>query len=280
MKWWRTLGLVTLLLLFFTLTQLPDGRLHLVFCDVGQGDASLVVKGSFQMLIDTGPRNGGVMNCLSSHMPFWDRNLEVVVGSHPHADHFGEMKSVLGHYKVGEIVLSADLPATQTMKTMYDQIKRDRIKIDIAEKGDRIRYGDLYFDILWPSDNSGKVVLGKTTDPNERALVLRLSYPGLTALFTGDIGEEQELALLTEGVLGHVDILKVAHHGSKYSSSTAFSEKVSPEWAVVSVGSKNSYGHPAAETLKRFDAVGAQIWRTDRQGELEFVGDGKGYRPK
>lgn len=284
MKWWRVFTLTFSLLFFFAARQLPDGELHLIFCDVGQGDASLIVKGNFQMLIDTGPKNGGVIACLGKHLPFWDRTVEVVVGTHLQADHFGEIGSILEHYRVGEIVLSSEPPVGGTMKAIYDRIKSDGIKIDTAQKGDQIRYGDLYFDVLWPARNAAHSVaggpgevLGKTTDPNEKALVLRLSYPGLSALFTSDIGVEQELALLTEGVLGPVDILKVAHHGSKYSSSLPFDEKVSPRWAVVSVGSKNTYGHPAAEILKRFDAVGAQIWRTDRQGEVEFIADEKGY---
>jgi len=278
MKWRHIFGLVALLLFFFSATQVPDGKLHLVFCDVGQGDASLIIQGSFQMLIDTGPKNGGAVACLGKHLPFWDKEIEVVVGTHLQADHFGEMGNILGHYRVGEVVLSGEAPMGKTMVELYNQIEQHHIKIDIAQKGDRIRYGDLYFDVLWPSDNSGEVVLGKTTDPNERALVLQLHYPGLSALYTSDIGNTEELALLSEAVLEQVNILKVAHHGSKYSSSLAFAEKISPQWAVVSVGKKNSYGHPAPETLKRFDMVRANVWRTDRQGEVEFVSNDNGYR--
>ena len=254
-------------------TQIPDGKLHLIFCDIGQGDASLIVKGDFQMLIDTGPKNGGVVGCLSKHMPFWDRKVEVVVNSHPQTDHFGDLEQILRHYEVVTMVLSDVVPVGKAMVSAYESIERNNIKQYIARKGDRIRYGDLYFDVLWPEENRGEPVLSDSNQANGRALVLSLTYRDFGALFTGDIGEAEELALVAEGVLGPIDVLKVAHHGSKYSSSLAFDEKIRPKWAVVSVGAKNTYGHPAAEILKRFELLGSHVWRTDQQGEAEFVAD-------
>jgi len=278
MKWWRIGGGVSLLLLFFVLTQWPDDKLHLIFCDVGQGDASLIVKGSFQILIDTGPRNGGVVSCLSKHMPFWDRNLEVLVNSHPQEDHLGDFGAVASHYQIGEVVLSDEKPVGKDVEQAYEVIKSNNIKQVVAQKNDRLRYGDLSFDVLFPEENTSTSVLGDSSDANARALVMLMKYPGFSALFTSDIGEPQELALIDEGVLVPVEVLKVAHHGSKYSSSSDFDEKVRPRWAVVSVGKKNRYGHPATEILKRFDRLGSYIWRTDQQGEVEFVADGESYR--
>lgn len=243
---------VTVLLIFFALTQLPDGKLHLIFCDVGQGDASLITKGDFQMLIDTGPKNGGVMECLAKHIPFWDKRIEVFVNSHPQADHIGALSEVEKHYQIDKKWLS-------------------------GVAGDRIRYGSLEFDILGPTENAR--VLGASTDPNQLSVVVEMNYGKFGALFTGDIGQGEELALNRAGVLTAVDVLKVAHHGSKYSSTAEFLSAVRPELAVISVG-KNGHGHPTSEALERLGAVGSRIWRTDQQGEVEFVTDGESYRLK
>ncbi len=284
MKWWRMGVGIAILSLIFTLIQLPDEKLHLIFCDVGQGDASLITKGDFQMLIDTGPKNGGVMECLSEHVPFWDRTLEVFVNTHPQEDHLGDLTAVSNHYEIGEVVLSSEEPAGKNTQSVYKMIESGKIRRVIARKGDRLRYGELYFDVLWPvftEATAGKPdVLGASSDDNAGSLVLAMGFPGFSALFTGDIGIDQELALDGAGVLTPVEVLKVAHHGSKYSSSMVFDEKVRPKWAVVSVGAKNSYGHPAAEILKRFDILGSRILRTDQNGEVEFVADGKSYRLK
>lgn len=242
------------LTLMWAILAMPDGKLRLIFCDVGQGDASLVVKGSFQMLIDTGPKNGGVMECLSKRIPFWDRTIEVVINTHSQSDHNGAMGEVTAHYRIGKLVTAKEM-----------------------KKGDRIRYGELVFDILWPSQKQVEQVLGANTDPNETALVMELTTPSISVLYTSDIGTNQELALMEEGVLGAIDILKVAHHGSKYSSSSTFIDRIRPKWAVVSVGAKNGYGHPASEILKRFDTLGSRLLRTDKDGEVVFVVDEKRY---
>lgn len=243
MKWWRIGVGIAILSLVFALTQLPDGKLHLVFCDVGQGDASLIVKGEFQMLIDTGPKNGGVMECLSNHVPFWDKRIEVFVNSHPQADHIGALSEVEKHYQIDKKWLS-------------------------GVAGDRIRYGSLEFDILGPTENAR--VLGASTDLNQLSVVVEMNYGKFRALFTGDIGEGEELALEEADLLKKLDVLKVAHHGSKYSSTAEFLSAVRPELAVISVG-KNGYGHPTGEALERLGAVGSRIWRTDKQGELEII---------
>ena len=239
---------VTFLLLAWVIGQAPDGKLHLVFCDVGQGDAAVVIKGSFQMLIDTGPKNGGVVACLGRQIPFWDRQIEIFVNSHPQADHIGALAEVEKRYQIGK-------------------------KWPAGVAGDRIRYGDLSFDVLWPYFTL-RASKGKPDDPNQLSVVVELNYGKFRALFTGDLGAEEERLLADSGRLTAVEVLKVAHHGSKYSSAAEFLSAVRPKLAVISVG-KNNYGHPTSQALERLKAVGARIWRTDRQGELEIVIDGK-----
>lgn len=239
--------LVLLLALFWFYRQLPDGKVHLVFCDVGQGDANLVVKGSFQMLIDAGPPNGKVVACLGKHIPFWDKQIDIFIATHNQKDHVGGLPDVEKHYQI-----------------------KQKFGGDLIS-GDRFRYIDLYFDILWPVEKVTEV------DANQTAVVGNLRFGGFRALFTADIGESEELALLANGVLTNVDVLKVAHHGSKFSSSQSFLEKVMPKEAVISVGKNNTYGHPAAEILKRFEILGYRVWRTDKNGTVEVVTDGARY---
>lgn len=250
MSWFRKGVLVGLLLVLSVIRQLPDDKLHVVFCDVGQGDASLIIKGNFQVLIDTGPKKGGVVDCLGRHMPFWDKKIEVVLISHPQADHMGDLRQVEEHYQVGKKLLT-------------------------SAAGDQIRYGDLSFDILWPAASERENILGSSTDLNRLSTVVSLNYGRLRALFTGDLGEVEERVLVDEGALNEITVLKVAHHGSKYSSSEEFLQATRPKWAVISVGEKNSYGHPAPAVLARLEAVGARLLRTDRDGEVEFVSDGR-----
>lgn len=216
----------------------------MVFCDVGQGDASLIVLGSFQALIDTGPSEQKLFACLGKEMPFWDRQIDLVFISHPQVDHNGALKGLLSRYKVGKI-------------------------IEKAIDNDVYRYKDLYFDVLLGGG------LGDGNE-NEDSIVVFLQYFDFSALFTADIGEKTELALLTAGVLRKTSVLKVPHHGSKFSSSIAFLERLRPAVAVISVGAKNSYGHPNGDTLMRLDQVGAGIFRTDTMGSVEIKSDGKG----
>lgn len=246
---WKIWGVIVIILSFYWIwQQWPDDKLRVVFCDVGQGDASVVILGSFQALIDTGPSETKLLTCLGNELPFWDREIELVFISHPQKDHNGALNGLTARYKIGKL-------------------------IEKASNNDIYRYKDLYFDILL-GGGEGEKVAGKSTDSeNEDSMVIFLSYEKFSALFTADIGEKTELALLDAGVLKNIDLLKVPHHGSKFSSSISFLEELSPELAVVSVGAKNSYGHPNGDTLMRLEGVGAEIIRTDQHGDIEVLYD-------
>lgn len=234
--------LILLMLSVWTWIQMPDGKLRVIFCDVGQGDGALVTLGYFQALIDTGEDEGAILECLSRHIPFWDRRLEVVFLTHPDSDHTGAMSGVERGYEIERVIRKAG-------------------------QGDAVRFGNLHFDILSRS-------FEECEKDNQCSLVIRVGYLKFSGLFTGDIGETEELALIGQGVIGKSDVLKVAHHGSKFSSTKEFLEAVSPKLAVISVGAKNRYGHPTSDTLMRLDAVGARIVRTDQLGTIEVISDG------
>jgi competence protein ComEC len=225
-------------------------ELRMVFCDVGQGDATLLVRGDFQMLMDTGPNWEKLSGCLSNEIPVWDRVIELVVISHDQKDHSGSLSELRQAYQIGKEVIG-------------------------LKENVRLRYEDMYFDIFTEPELWRRFEDGENVDVNELSLVLQVNWRDFRALITGDIGFERELALVADGVLEKIDVLKVAHHGSKFSSADSFLQVVEPALAVISVGAKNSYGHPTGEVLTRLDIVGAKVMRTDEMGTIRLKTDGE-----
>jgi competence protein ComEC len=249
-NWKRWLVVIAFLSLVCLWQEWPDERLRVVFCDVGQGDASLVVLGSFQALIDTGPSEDKLFDCLGNNMPFWDRHINLVFISHPQKDHNGALSGLVSRYRVDKVVTE------KFGKDVY-------------------RYGELYFDILLGNSHESSPEKKSGSDENEDSMVVGLRYYDFSALFTADIGEKTELALISMGVLRKTTVLKVPHHGSKFSSCFPFLEKLRPAISVVSVGKGNSYGHPNSDTLIRLEQVGSKVLRTDQNGSVGVVYDGK-----
>jgi len=267
--------------------QLPDGRLHLIFCDVGQGDAILAVKGSTQVLIDGGP-NEKVLSCLSSHLPFWDRQIELVVATHPEVDHLTGLVSVIQRYRILQIVSNSLLAESGVFQKFRAEVVSRQIPVHSPKAREEIKIGGIKLKILYPTEKLGEEIVWKTLkEPkvlglstytgnfNKTAIVTLLEFGDFQALLTGDVGVEEEEKFLP--TLGEVEVLKVAHHGSKYSTSESLLATTRPKLAVISVGANNRYGHPAPEILERLQAVGAKIRRTDLEGEIELVSDGENW---
>ena len=276
-------------------SRFNDGKFHVVFCDVGQGDAIFIrtPKGS-DVLIDGGP-DDSVLSCLSSNMPFWDRDLELVILTHPHADHLNGLISVLGHYKV-------DLFATEMIKNntggfsrLMEKIKDENIKIRYVYAGDRFVFKDgVVLKIAGPSKEFIKKTSpgGVIGERKEFASVVSfIKYKGFEVLLTGDsqATELKDSLRLVSLAQGKISILQVPHHGSKTGLTSEILDSIKPELAVISVG-KNNYGHPAASILKilgegdinppakaSLKAMRAGILRTDRDGEIEIVSDGESW---
>jgi len=248
---WKKWGIViTVLLLIWTWQQWPDEKLHVVFCDVGQGDASVVVLGAFQTVIDTGANENRLSECLAGAIPFWDRKIEVVFLSHSDKDHTGALSKIKELYQIERVV------------------EKPRV-------GDIVRYVNLSFDILKGNEPVEEKSSNTGIESNETSVVMRLTYGDISVLYTGDIDTASELALVSRGVPAKTTVLKVSHHGSKYGSVNEFVRKVEPRLAIISVGAKNSYGHPAGDTLMRLAGVGAKVLRTDLSGTISLITDGK-----
>ena len=280
-----------LILLALVLWQLPDKKLHLVVCDVGQGDAILVSWQSYQMLVDGGP-DQSVLSCLSEKMPFWDRNLEVVVLTHPDSDHVTGLIEVLKRYRVDNLIAGDVAKDSAEFWEFHGLVMDKGIKVRSLHQGDNLRIGPVKLNVLWPESSTQQLVWKKDRtdlqvlgaqvfpkDINETSLVLLANYGDFDFLLAGDIGEKTERHLLKKEGLNQVEVLKVAHHGSKFSSSQDFLKAVSPEMAVISVG-KNWFGHPTREVLEKLEQIKVKIIRTDQQGTVEIVSDGRDWWQK
>jgi len=248
----------------FQFFQEPELGIH--FLKVGQGDAELVRLHRSTVLIDAGPGTR-VIEEIDKVLPVYDRTIDIAIVSHPSLDHIAGMMPVLERYQVRLFVMTGVETTLAEYQKLKEIIKNSNIPVLYAIRGEKINFRTSEIAILFPA----KLLRGREVpkkDMNDTSIVARLSHPGLSALFTGDITSKAEKTLFAE----KTDILKVPHHGSKYSSSKEFLERVSPKWAAIGVG-RNSYGHPTSETLSRLSAVGAKIFRTDIDGTVSFFVD-------
>jgi competence protein ComEC len=264
----------------------PDQNLHLIACDVGQGDAILAVYGSTQILVDGG-EGDKVLGCLERHMPFWDRKIEIVLLSHPQSDHYGGLSEVFRRFQVEHFVATGLDSSNQSYQALKTIVGGTDTEVVFPTTGMTIGSDLLYLDIVWPSDNflategatSDSKVLGAFTskkDPNEFSVVANLRLGEFDALLTGDIGPEVIDEIIQTGKIHDVEYIKVPHHGSKNGLNQELLNVILPEIAIISVG-KNSYGHPHKETLELLEKAGILIKRTDIDGDIEVVSDGQNW---
>ena len=243
------------------------------FFDVGQGDAIFIeFPDGNQILIDGGP-DKTVLSRLGSTLPFWDRSIDLLILTHPHADHLDGLLEVLKRYKIGMVLESGVLHSIPEYQEWQKLLEEKKVLVVFARAGQKIKIGDdFYFDVLSPfEDMSGQ----SKKNPHDGTVVTRLVYGENSFLFMGDAEKPIEYRLVWESPLVlDSDVLKVGHHGSKTSSTKEFLEAVTPEVAIIQVGKKNRYGHPTQEVLDRLLAVGAKVLRNDLEGNIRFISNG------
>ncbi len=248
--------------------------LEVNFFDVGQGDAIFIESPRrHQILIDGGP-GSAILEKLGKEMPFWDRTIDLVILTHPERDHLAGLLEVLKRYKVENILWTGVVRDTQEFKEWEKAIEEEKTNVRIAQSGQRITIlsEKLYLEILYPFENlTGQ----ELKNSNNTSIVSRVVFNENSFLFTGDIQKSAEKELTENGKELNSDILKVSHHGSKNSNTKEFIEKVLPEIAVISVGKGNSYGHPHQEVLDILESYGIRVLRTDQQGDIKIISDGK-----
>ncbi|MDP3982642.1 MAG: MBL fold metallo-hydrolase [bacterium] len=281
--------LILYLILYLSQFSSPNNEARIIFCDVGQGDGIyLDLPNNVDVVIDGGPNNK-ILECLGKYMPFWDREIEIVVLTHPQADHLNGLIEVMRRYQVKHFVTSPIGNATKGYQELTKVIQEGDTTIQNIYTGDEIKISNITLRTLWPSreyveDNSSATIsaniLGATTtnaDLNDFSVILQLEYGAFDAVFTGDADENiQDEILAANTKLKPVEIFKIPHHGSRYGLLDEFIDRFEPGFAVISVG-KNQWGHPTPELLSRLSLRSIPILRTDNDGDIVVITNGQQY---
>lgn len=271
--------LISAIIIWLAVWQFSDKNLHIYFLDVGQGDSQYVRKmNNFDLLIDGGPDNK-VISELGAVMPFWDRKIDYIMLSHPHADHVTGLIEVLKRYQVGQILATDAMTTTNEYLEFLKIVKEKNIPFRLVRASDEFDLDkDVKLAILWPDESFyGREV----NNLNNTSVVAKLTYNNFTALFTGDAEVDVQKDLLQAIIYKlQANILKVPHHGSKNGGDLEFLKTVNPEIAVVEVGTHNMFGHPTLFTLDLLKNVNSQIYRTDQNGRIEIISDGQKFWTK
>lgn len=268
------LFLIAVTVWVFNFQEISGKFLKVKFLDVGQGDAEFIeTPDKKQILVDGGP-DLSILEKIGREMAFYDRYIDLVILSHPEADHLNGLIEVLKRYQIGAVITNGVIRETSQYKEFMDTIKAKRIPVYIAKSGGEIDFNEnIKIDILYPSENlKGKIL----SDSNNSSIVAKLIYNNFETIFTGDIEKSVENKLVESEIDLNSDILKIAHHGSKTSTSEEFLKAVNALVAIIEVGKDNKYGHPHQEVLDRLKNL--RIFQTGKDGDIEILSDGINYR--
>jgi len=251
----------------YFLFQNLDSKTKIVFCDVGQGDATYIrVKNKVDVLIDAGP-DKKILNCLGKHMPFWDKKIEIAFLSHPNKDHYQGFFFINGRYKIERFVTVENPFVSPSYKNLIETLKKNQVLILKKFQGDQINILNDRFLFLWPAKNYF------SSEDNDYSHLLLFQEDDFKALFTGDASPKiLNLIVKTNSIdfIKNINLIKIPHHGSKNGLTKNFLSISNPKIAVISVGKNNTYGHPAKEVLEMLKAQKVKIKRTDEEGNITF----------
>jgi beta-lactamase superfamily II metal-dependent hydrolase len=250
-------------------SSLSNLKVH--YIDAGQADATLFQfadqDGSYTILYDTGDWNkNDVVNYLQEQDI---TTIDLIVVSHPHADHIGQMAEIVHTYDVGEVWMSGNEASSQTFQRAIEAVLESDADYNEPKAGEVFDIGPMKIDVLHPESLTGKL--------NEDSLSLLFTYGDMKFIFTGDAGKHEEAQMIDHAVDIHATILQLGHHGSNTSSSPAFIEAVQPEVAIYSAGMDNSYGHPHPDVVSRIQNAGIDLYGTAVHGTIMVTTDGQTY---
>lgn len=241
-----------------------SGDLEVYFLDVGQADSILIREDGYNMLIDAGNNEDG-QGLVDYFNDLGIEKFDYVVATHPHEDHIGGMDDIINNFEIDNYLMPDVLTTTKTFEDVLDALEANKLSYETPTINSKFNLGDSVIDIIYVGDD--------TSDLNDSSIVLKLTYGNNSFLFTGDATSNIEKEILDKDIQS--DVLKVAHHGSNYSSTLEFIKKVNPKYAVIEVGENNIYNHPSLTTLDKLNNINAKIYRTDKDGTIIFKSDGK-----
>ncbi len=262
------IGILASAVLFWRAAAKENAYLEAYFFDVGQGDAILFKKGNKEILIDGGP-DAVIVEKLSEVLGFFDQKIEIIILSHPHADHITGLLEILQYFEVGKIIATKVGYDSAVYDAFWQEAEKRKIPVVIAQEGVTLEWGDSMAEILFPFENLSSV---STKDPNNTSVVFLLHYGEIDFLLPGDLEKKGERELIAHYDNLRSEVLKIGHQGSKTSTTEEFLSAIQPQVAVISVG-KNPYGHPHQETLDKLS--GLKLYRTDQDGDVHLITDGK-----
>lgn len=247
--------------------ELPDLKVH--YMDVGQADATLFAYDGHTILFDTGDWNrNDVINYLDSKDI---TDIDLVVVSHPHADHIGQLEDIMHTYNVGEVWFNGVEASSNTFQNAMKAVLESDADYAEPKTGEEMQIGSMDIEVLHPASLSG------SDDLNRDSLSLRFTYGDISFVFTGDAYKEDEQAMMANASSVEANFLQLGHHGSNTSSDASFIDAVDPDVAIYSAGSDNSYGHPSPETVSLIQDRGIDLYGTDVHGTIVVTTDGQTY---
>lgn len=246
---------------------IDNGQLEVSVINVGQGDAIFIkTPDNKNILIDSGSREDKdkLYEFLKSKNI---KNIDLLVGTHPHEDHIGNMASVIRDYTIGQVYMPKVTHTTKTFKNVMEAIKEKSVSLKAPSVGDTLDFNGAIFKILAPNS-------GKYKDINNYSIVMKLTYKNNSFLFMGDAEKESEKEIIKKGETLKADVIKLGHHGSSTSNTKEFIEKVNPKYAVASCGKNNEYGHPHKEVVKLLGNLNIKLYKTYESGTVTFTSNG------
>ncbi len=247
-----------------------DNRLHIVFCDVGQGDGIYIrTPDKKDIVVDAGA-NEKMLECLSRHMPFWDRTIDIVFSTHADLDHYGGLSGIFEAYKIIYYAKSSNTSPAQSYEYLEELVKKEGSVNKIIYKGDKFVFSSsVEILTLWPTKEFEKNV---GADDNNLSLVQIVKFGNFELLLDGDL--DKEILNTIIDTQKDIDVLKLSHHGSYTGTDNETFSHIKPELSIISSGKNNRYGHPHKEVLDVLKQNNLKYLRTDEKGDIEIVTDG------